>query len=155
MKNIILGPAIVIGCAVIGVVGGALYFAAVLGAIEWLAGAASAADDLGRRASFPAFAFGVPAGAIIGVNLACTLLAKEESYASLGGIILAVLVALPCIGLPLYASAVAAFEVLVLMGGHKTSMAFGYASIVGVVALAVGSSKLVTVCPTHRVSSPR
>jgi hypothetical protein len=57
--------------------------------------------------------------------------------------------------LPLYASAVPAFKVLVLMGGHKTSMALGYASIVGVAALAVGSSKLVTACTAHRVSPTR
>lgn len=155
MRNIILGPAIVIGCAVIGVIGGALYFAAVLGALDWLAGTAIAADDLGRRASFPAFAFGVPAGAVMGVRLAYALVEEEETYASVAGLILAGLVALPCIVLPLYASAVPAFKMLVLTSGNMASMAVGYASIMGVGALALGSNKLIDAHTVRRTSTSR
>jgi len=48
MKNVVLAPVIVIGCAVIGVIVGALYFGAALGVPAWITGAAGAADDLGR-----------------------------------------------------------------------------------------------------------
>lgn len=153
MRNIILGPVIVIGCAVLGVIVGALYFGAVLGVLDWMAGTAIAADDLGRRASFPAFAFGVPAGATMGVRLVYALVEEEETYASVAGLILAGLVALPCIGLPLYASAEPAFKVLVLMNANKTAMILGYLSILGVGALALGSNKLIDVRTIRRASS--
>ncbi|MGD9881967.1 MAG: hypothetical protein AB7U95_17730 [Reyranella sp.] len=155
MKNIILAPAIVIGCAVIGAIVGALYFAAVLGVLDWMVSVATAADNLGRRASFPAFAFGVPAGAVMGGRLVYALLETEETYASFAALILAGLVALPCIGLPLYASAWPAFKVLVLASGNMASMAVGYASIMGVVALALGSNKLIDAHTVHRTSSSR
>lgn len=155
MRNIILGPVIVIGCAVIGVIGGALYFGAVLGVLDWLAGTAIAADDLGRRASFPAFAFGVPAGATMGVRLVYAFVEEEETYASVAGLILAGLAALPCIVLPLYASAVPAFKTLVLIGSNKTATILGYLSILGAGALALGSSKLVDVRKVGRASSSR
>lgn len=155
MRNIVLGPVIVIGCAVIGVIAGALYFAAVLGVLEWMSGVASAADDLGRRASFPAFAFGLPAGALIGFRLADASLREEESWASVAGIMLAVLVALPCIVLPLYASAVPAFKVLVLIGANKTATMLGYLSILGVGALAFGSNRLLDGRAGGRFSASR
>ncbi|WP_395714467.1 hypothetical protein [Reyranella sp.] len=153
MRNIVLAPVIVIGCAVLGVIVGALYFGAVLGVPDWMANAAIAADDLGRRASFPAFAFGVPAGAVIGVRLVHALCGDEETFTDIVAMIAAGLVALPCIALPLYASAEPAFKVLVLMGANKTATTLGYLSILGVGALAFGSNKLIDACAVRRVST--
>jgi hypothetical protein len=153
MKNIVLAPVIVIGCAVLGAIGGALYFGAVLGVLDWMAGAASAADDLGRRASFPAFAFGVPAGAVIGVRLVDALRGDEETFTDIAAVIVAGLVALPCIVLPLYASFAPAFKVL--MSANKTASILGYLSVLGIGALAFGSNKLIDACTVHRVSSSR
>lgn len=155
MRNIILAPVIVIGCAVIGVIIGALYFGAVLGVPEWVSGVASAADDLGRRASFPALAFGVPAGAVIGVRLVHALRSEEGSFTDVAAMIVAGLVALPCIVLPLYASAEPAFKVLVMMSANKTATILGYLSILGVGALALGSNKLIDACTVRRTSSSR
>jgi hypothetical protein len=155
MRNIVLAPAIVIGCAVLGFIVGALYFAAVLGLPEWAAGSAIAADDLGRRASFPAFAFGVPAGAVIGVRLVHAVCGEEGTFTDIAALIVAGLVALPCIGLPPYASAEPAFKVLVLMGANKTATTLGYLSILGVGALAFGSNKLIDACTVRRVSTSR
>jgi hypothetical protein len=155
MRNIVLAPVIVIGCAVLGVIVGALYFGAVLALPEWAAGAVSAADDLGRRASFPAFAFGVPAGAVIGVRLVHALCDGVEALTDGAAVIVAGLVALPCIALPLYASAEPAFKVLVLMSANKTATILGYLSILGVGALAFGSNALIDACTAHRASSSR
>lgn len=155
MRNIILAPVIVIGCAVIGVIGGTIYFGAVLGVPEWGAGAASAADDLGRRASIPALAFGVPTGAVIGVRLVHALRSEEGTFADVAAMIVAGLVALPCIVLPLYASAEPAFKVLVMMSANKTATILGYLSMLGVGALALGSNKLIDACIVRRTSSSR
>lgn len=155
MKNVILGPVIVIGCAVLGIIVGALYFAAVLGVPEWLAGTAIAADDLGRRASFPAFAFGVPAGAVIGVRFVHALPDDEITVSDFAALIVAALVALPCIVLPLYASAEPAFKVLVLMRPNGMATILGYLSMLGVASLALGSNRPIDALTARRVSSSR
>lgn len=153
MKNIVLAPVIVIGCAVLGVIGGAVYFGAVIGVLDWLTGAASAADDLGRRASFPAFAFGVPAGAVIGVRLSNALRGGDETVAEIAAAVVAGLVALPCIVLPLYASFMPACKVLA-SAGH-TAPILGYLPVLGIGAFAFGSNMLVDACTIRRASSTR
>lgn len=155
MRNIILAPAIVIGCAVIGVIVGALYFAAVLGVPEWLAGTAIAAEDLGRRASFPAFAFGVPAGAVIGVRFVNALPDAEMTFTDFAALIVAALVALPCIVLPLYASAEPAFKVLVLMRPNGMATILGFLSMLGIGGLALGSNQAIGALGVRRVSPSR
>lgn len=150
MKNIVLAPVIVLGCAVLGVIGGALYFGAVIGGLDWMAGSAATATDLGRRVSFPVFAFGIPAGAVIGVRLINALLGEVETAADVVATILGILVALPLIVLPLYASFVPAFMTLT-----KSVPALGYVSLLGFAYFAFESRKLTDAVMSHRNLSTR
>lgn len=150
MKNIVLAPAIVLGCVLLGVIGGALYFGVVISALDMMNETVRSADDLGRRVSFPAFAFGVPAGAMFGVRLTDALWGDTKTASGMVGIILGGLVALPCIGLPLYASFNPAIKVL--MSDNKTATILGYLSVFGIAFFAVQSRTVIDACKPRRVS---
>ena len=150
MKNIVLAPVIVLGCALLGVIGGAVYFGAVIGVLDMMNGAANSAGDLGRRVSFPAFAFGVPAGAVFGVRLGHALWDDSEAVPDLVAMVLSGLVALPCVVLPLYASFFPAIKVL--MSANKTATILGYVSVLGLAMFAVHSRTLIDACKPRRAS---
>jgi hypothetical protein len=150
MKNIVLAPVIVLGCVLLGVIGGALYFGAVIGVLDMMNETARSADNLGRRVSFPAFAFGAPAGAIVGVRIVYASSGDSETASSLVATALSGLVALPCIALPLYASFMLATKVL--MSANHTATILGYLSILGIASFAIQSRGLIDACKPRRAS---
>lgn len=138
MLKLLLAPVIVPGCALLGVIAGALYFGAVIAVVDWLGGSLASSDaaasSIGSRAAIPAFALGTPAGALVGYGLSALWIAPDEdawrhwTFTSIAAVAIAGLLAIVCWIIPLYHSFVPAMTVLMGKAG-------GISTIVGLVSV--------------------
>jgi len=131
MRNIILIPAAVLGCAVLGAIAGGVNFGILLVVNDWLVGHVPATDAqwaaLGARASIPAFAFGIPVGAMTGMVVCDDILRDADDVPTFAGIFLGVALLLACIIFPLYQSFFAALKTL--SGGTKVMFVLSLVSV--------------------------